>query len=174
MCRIIPLLRAFCLFFFPLSFTSSFLFSEAGGFLLGTIRVQIRYIFLPSRLDRLTSPMALRSQSNARAKQLYLTWLPPWTQISLNDPFRTSAEVRKQQALELEKSGGRGEDEEWRRWGVRSIRARAPKPWVTGLKSRAHLTFYCQDMRGRERWREGLKRIKCLGGFDIGRPSSTG
>lgn len=37
--------------------------------------------------------------------------LPPWTQ-SLDDPFRTGAEVRKQQALELERGEGEGKDEE--------------------------------------------------------------
>jgi hypothetical protein len=48
--------------------------------------------------------MAWRSQSNARAKQLSLTGGLPGPN-SLNDPFQTGAEVRKQQALELLKEG---------------------------------------------------------------------
>ncbi|QYS94681.1 hypothetical protein H0G86_002008 [Trichoderma simmonsii] len=67
-------------------------------------RVQIRYIFLPSWVDRLNSSMAWRSQSNARAKPRNITdpaslCLPPY--------FRAGAEVRKHQALELLKEGVR-------------------------------------------------------------------
>ncbi|PTB42345.1 hypothetical protein M441DRAFT_388409 [Trichoderma asperellum CBS 433.97] len=46
-----------------------------------------------------------------KSKTIIPHWLPPWTQ-SLNDPFRTGAEVRKQQALELERGEGVRGDEE--------------------------------------------------------------
>ncbi|EHK41910.1 hypothetical protein TRIATDRAFT_302256 [Trichoderma atroviride IMI 206040] len=54
--------------------------------------------------------MAWRSQSNARAKQLYLTGGLPGPN-SLNDPFQTGAEVRKQQALELKEGRERKGEE---------------------------------------------------------------
>lgn len=73
--------------------------------------------------------MAWRSQSNARAKQLYLTGGLPGPK-SLNDPFQTGAEVRKQQALELE----RGEREEKTRSDVgEEVVLSEPEPLSFGL-----------------------------------------
>ncbi|KAL7922482.1 hypothetical protein ACQKWADRAFT_292548 [Trichoderma austrokoningii] len=81
MCRLlIPLLGAFASFFFV-----SFSFFHGLGLLLSTRLDTIHLLAEPARPTH--SPMAWRSQSNARAKQLYLTWLPPGTPKSPNDPF---------------------------------------------------------------------------------------